>query len=119
MKIAISASEKDMTSKVDPRFGRAGYFLIYDLKSNVYEFVDNSQNLNAASGAGIQAAQNVLNQEVEALVTGNCGPKAFSVLNAANIKVYLGESLSLEEAVKEFKAGNLKSSDNANVEGHW
>lgn len=119
MKIAISASEKDMTSKIDPRFGRASYFLIYDLKSNNYEFVDNSQNLNAASGAGVQAAQNVVNQDVEALITGNCGPKAFSVLNAANIKIYLGENLSIEEAIKEFKAGNLKSSDNANVEGHW
>lgn len=119
MKIAISASEKSMTSSVDPRFGRANYFLIYDLENNNYQFIDNVQNLNAASGAGIQSAQNVINQNIEALITGNCGPKAFNVLNMSGVKVYLVNDLSLEEALKEFKAGNLKVSDNANVEGHW
>jgi predicted Fe-Mo cluster-binding NifX family protein len=119
MKLAITTSGKDLESKVDLRFGRAAGFIIYDLDSADFEFVDNTQNLNAMQGAGVQAAQNVANQGVDAIITGHCGPKAFMVLSNAGIKIYTGAEGTIAEAVEQFKKGELQEAGSADVEGHW
>lgn len=119
MKIAISSTGKTLDSAVDLRFGRAGGFIIYDLDNNSFEFIDNVQNLEAAQGAGIQAAQNVINQDVQALITGHCGPKAFKVLMAADVKIYTGAQGSIQEAIEKFKNNELQQAQEADVEGHW
>jgi predicted Fe-Mo cluster-binding NifX family protein len=119
MKIAISATGRELSSSVDPRFGRAKYFLVVDTDTNETVAHDNAQNLNAALGAGIQAGETVVRLGAIAVVTGNVGPKAFRVLNAAGIKVYLGSAMTVEEAVVKFKAGELPEVSAATVEGHW
>ena len=80
MKIAITSKEQTLEGYMDERFGRAPYFIIYNLENDTYQCIDNKQNLNSAQGAGIQAAQNITNTEAKALITGNVGPKAFQVL---------------------------------------
>jgi len=87
MKIAVTSTGKELTSEMDPRFGRAAYFLIVDPETMEFETVENSQNINLPQGAGIQAGQTIADKKVDTLVTGNCGPKAFRILQAANIKV--------------------------------
>jgi len=119
MKIAVSSEGKDLDSNVDPRFGRAKYFIIYDTETDEYSAVDNEQNLQAAQGAGIQAAQNVVGYKVEVAVSGNFGPKAFRTLSAAGIKAATWSEGSIREAVKMVKENRLKFADSANVEGHW
>lgn len=119
MKIAVTASGKEMTDRVDPRFGRAGFFITVDTETGEAHAHDNGQNLNAPQGAGIQAAQNVAELDVEAIITGNVGPKAFRTLNAAGIKIYLCAASTVEEAVNSFKAGTLQEVTEANVDGHW
>ena len=119
MKIAITSQGPDMASETDPRFGRAKFFIVVDMETDGSVAHDNAQNLNAAQGAGIQAAQNVAELDVEAVLTGNVGPKAFSTLQAGNIKVYLGATGSVEHAVEQFKVGQLECVTDANVEGHW
>jgi predicted Fe-Mo cluster-binding NifX family protein len=119
MKIAITSERTDLNSSVDTRFGRAKYFIIYDSETNTFSSIDNEQNLNAAQGAGIQSAQNVVNSEAECVITGHCGPKAFNVLNKANVKVYLTEGGTVKEALDAFTKGELKSTDGFDVEGHW
>jgi predicted Fe-Mo cluster-binding NifX family protein len=119
MKVIVTAQGETMDSQVDPRFGRAKNFIVIDTESGEFRTLDNTQNLNAAQGAGIQSAQNVANESVEALLTGNCGPKAFKVLSAANIKVYVGATGTVAEAIENLKNGELKESTEANVEGHW
>lgn len=119
MKIAVTAEGKELSAKVDSRFGRARFFIVADTETKEFEAVDNTQNLNAAQGAGIQAGRNVAGLGVEAVITGNVGPKAFSVLQASGIKVYTGAQGSVDEAIEAFKAGKLKAADDANVEGHW
>ena len=119
MKVAVTSQGPEMSSEVDPRFGRARYFVVVDVESGAFEAHDNAQNLNAAQGAGIQAAQNVIGLDVEAVLTGNVGPKAFSVLQAGNIQVCTGASGMVAEAVERFKTGGFSSASQANVEGHW
>lgn len=119
MKVAITSTGTDLSSPLDPRFGRAKYFLLVDTDSYAVTVQDNAVNLNAAQGAGVQAAEAVVRMGAEAVLTGNCGPKAFRVLEAAGTKVYLCEGGSVEEALQQFKAGTLQAASSANVEGHW
>ena len=117
MKIAVSATTPDLSAKVDPRFGRCQYFVIVDPDSMEFEGIENS-SASAGGGAGIAAAQMVVSKEVEAVLTGNCGPNAFSVLEAAGIKVMTGVSGGIQEAVESYKAGKYNAISQANVSPH-
>ncbi len=119
MKIAVTSSGKTLDSDLDPRFGRALYFLIVDTETMALEVKENSQNLNLPQGAGIQAGKTVADTGAEAVITGNCGPKAFNVLTAANIKVITGVNGTVKDAVEKFKSGELQHAGGPNVEGHW
>ncbi len=119
MRVAVSSRGTDMASEVDPRFGRAKFFIVVDTDSDEFTVHDNVQNLNAPQGAGIQAAQNVVGLDVAAVLTGNVGPNAFATLEAGNVQVYVNATGSVEHAVEQFKAGRLECVASPNVEGHW
>lgn len=119
MKIAFSTSGNDLSAPLDTRFGRAPKFLVYDTDTKAVTIVDNTQNLNAAQGAGVQSAQNVAASGAEVLVSGHCGPKAFSVLDAADIKVFTTDVETVADALKAYEAGSLKALTSADVGGHW
>ena len=119
MKIVISAKGPDLEAQVDPRFGRSSYFLLVNPESMEYEVLPNGQNVQAAQGAGIQAAALIARQRPGALLTGNCGPKAYHTLLAAGISVFLGVAGSVRDAVQEFRAGKLTPARGPNVTGHW
>ena len=119
MKIAVSSRGKDINSQVDPRFGRAAYVIIVDSDTNNFNVIDNSANVNAMKGAGIQAAGNVVNSGAEVLLTGHCGPNAFKALQAGKVAVSNDASGTVMESVKAYLDGKLSHADGANVEGHW
>ena len=119
MKIAITSKGTELDSEVEPRFGRAPYFLIVDSDTMEFEAVDNASNVNAFKGAGIQAAAAVGEKGARVVLTGFCGPNAFKVLNAAGIKVANDVTGKVRDAVAGFKAGKYAFADNANVDGHW
>jgi predicted Fe-Mo cluster-binding NifX family protein len=119
MKIAVTSKGKDLNSEVDPRFGRASYILIIDTETLEFEAVDNSDNVNAFKGAGIQAASMISNKKADVLLTGFCGPKAFEVLKAAKIKVADNISGIVKDVVLKFNKSEVKFTDSPNVEQHW
>jgi predicted Fe-Mo cluster-binding NifX family protein len=119
MKIAVSAKGKDLEAEVDPRFGRAAFIMIVDTDTLDYEALDNSANSNAFKGAGIQAAGMVADHKAEVLLTGHCGPKAFSALKAAGVKVANEASGTVREAVQAFQDGRFSYAQDADVGGHW
>ena len=119
MQIVITAQGPDLNSPVDPRFGRAKYFILADTQLDALISHDNTQNRNAPQGAGIQAAQAVARLGAEAVLTGHVGPKAFVVLRTANVAVYTGASGTVREAIDAFKSGKLQAAQTADVEGHW
>jgi predicted Fe-Mo cluster-binding NifX family protein len=119
MKIVVTSSGKTVDSPVDPRFGRAAFFVVLDTETGAAEAHDNAQNLQAAQGAGVQAAQAVSRLGAQAVLTGHCGPKAFRTLKAAGIQVVVGASGTVQEAVEGYRKGNLKPVESPDVEGHW
>ena len=119
VKIAVTAQGNELSSEIDLRFGRAKWLIVVDAETGDFEAHDNFVNLNAVQGAGIQTGQNIANLGVEAVITGNVGPNAFKTLNAANVRVFIAEKQTVQEAMDLFKTGKLKEVDQANVEGHW
>ena len=119
MKIAVTSTGTELTSDIDPRFGRAAYFVIINPDTMKYEAIENKQAFDLPKGAGIQAGQTIVDQNVDALITGNCGPKAFQILEHAGIKILLGANGRVIDAVQQYKNGELKYAQSPNVEGHW
>lgn len=119
MKIAVTSKGTELDAEVDPRFGRAPYVIIVDPATLEFEAVDNSENVNAFKGAGIQAATMVSDRGAEVLLTGYCGPNAFKTLSAVGIKVAGDVAGTVRAAVALFNQGELTYVDSANVEGQW
>ena len=119
MRIAVTSQGSSLQSGLDPRFGRAKYFIVMDTETGAFSAVDNDANLNAAQGAGIQAAKRIVELGVDALITGHVGPKAFSALQAGGTKIYAGASSTVAEAIAQFQAGQLAAAASPDVEGHW
>ena len=119
MKVAVTSQGPDMASELDPRFGRAKFFILVDTETGEFTTHDNTQNLNAVQGAGIQAAQNVVNLGAAAVITGNVGPKAFTTLQAGDVSIYINAAGSVRDAVEQFKDDRLECVGKPNVEGHW
>lgn len=118
MKVAISSSGRDLESSIDPRFGRCPYFIIVDTDTLSYELLPNS-TVSTFHGAGIQAAQLIASKGVNAVLTGNIGPNAYDALSAAGIDVYTGVSGVIKDALGRFKRGELNSSIEPTVRGHF
>ena len=116
MKIAVTALGETLDSPVDQRFGRARYFILYDTETEEWNAHSNEQNLEAPQGAGIQAGQKVIDLGAEAVITGHCGPKAFTTLKAGNVQVYQEATGTVKEALAAMQAGRLKKAGQADVE---
>ena len=119
MKICIPAVGEGLDSQLDVRLGRATNLVFVDTESGEVRTVANTQNVNAAQGAGVQTGQRIVAEGADAIIAGNCGPKAFAVLRAAGIKLFLVEGGRIADLVDRLKASDLCETDAANVEGHW
>jgi predicted Fe-Mo cluster-binding NifX family protein len=82
-----------------------------------FQAVDNP-SLSAIGGAGVQSAQYVTERGSQAVVTGNVGPNAYGVFQAAQIPVYLYGEGTVSHAVEAYKAGQLRSATGATVSQH-
>lgn len=121
-KIAISSEGPTLEDRVDPRFGRAAGFVIVDLATLDFEYLDNGAGQVRAQGAGIQAAETVARAGVTAVLTGYVGPKAFQALAAAGIRVAQNmENISVREAMERCSSGEISwmqaSQANGNGQG--
>jgi predicted Fe-Mo cluster-binding NifX family protein len=118
MRIAISATGTNLDAEVDPRFGRCQYFIIADVETNKFEGIDNT-SATSAGGAGISAAQMIVEKGVGAVLTGNCGPNAHQVLSSAGIKIITGVSGKIKDVIEEYKLGTYSAAHQPNVADHY
>lgn len=119
LRLAVTATGPGLSSALDSRFGRARYLVIVDLPERSVYTVENSAGMDAAQGAGVQAAQVVIDSGATGLLTGHCGPKAYRALQAAGIDVLLTDEKTVAEALDQYEAGGLMPTASADVQGHW
>ena len=118
MKIAVSSKGPTLEDQVDPRFGRCPYFLIVNPVSLEFEALPNT-SAELGGGAGIQSAQLVIEQGASVILTGSCGPNAVKVLEQGNVHIVTGVSGMVTQAVQQFAAGSLKSSNTEPAAGRF
>ena len=70
-------------------------------------------------GAGIKTASKMVDLDVDAVGSGFVGPKAFSVLAAAGIKVFSGLEGSVKEAIERISSGEITPDSAPSSNGHW
>ena len=110
MKIAIPVDNNSQESKVCISFGRTPYFIIYETDTKETTFLDNHAAASQG-GAGIKAAQGIVDEGISALITPRCGENAADVLKAANVKLYKTMNDSVEDNILAFVAGDLSLLD--------
>jgi predicted Fe-Mo cluster-binding NifX family protein len=111
MKLCVTSTGRDLDSKIDFHFGRAPYFLIVNTETMDFEVVENIAQITGR-GAGVSAAQMILDKGAAAVLTGIIGPNAFDALKFAHVDIYEGLSGSdtVSEAVERFKKGEYRES---------
>ena len=117
MKIAITSMGEKLEDKVDPRFGRCHYFILFDTNTNKFEAIENT-SAQGMGGVGIQSGQIMADKGVETVITGSCGPNAFQTLQAAGIKVITGATGTVQETIDKCKSGGFKPVSQANASAH-
>ena len=117
MKIVVTANGSDLDGPASAVFGRCPTYVFADTETMQFEAVENPA-MGAPGGAGIQAAQFVAERDAQAVVTGNVGPNSFSVLQAANVPVYLFAGGTVRQAVEAYKAGQLPTAGSASAPAH-
>ena len=106
MKLAITGGTPQFETQLERRFGRCAYFIIVDTETRAWESFPNPA-VEARGGAGTQAAQFLANQGVEAVISGDFGPNAFTALDAASIQMVSAQEGQAKTLVDDFLAERL------------
>ena len=114
-KVAVSSEGPSLDDMVDPRFGRAGGFVIVNPETMETSYLDNGASQTMAQGAGIETAERMSAAGVTVVLSGYVGPKAFEALKAAGIKVCQDlDGMTVREAVEKYKNGDAPFADAPN-----
>lgn len=106
MKIAMTSNGRELKDEHDPRFGRCTYFLIWDTEQGTLKVMENKGQLSGG-GAGIAAAQQIMDEDVAVVITGNMGPNAYNLMKSSGVKVYQCKTGSCQEALDLYTGGKL------------
>jgi len=117
MKIVIPVDEKTLESDVCASFGRTPYFLIHDTETKESVFIDNSAAASTG-GAGIKAAQTIVDNKANVLLAPRCGENAADVLKSADIKIFKTTSASAKGNIDDFIDGKLSLLDEIHAGFH-
>ncbi len=119
MKIAVPVDEQSLQAPVCLSFGRAPYYLLYDSDKGEAVFMANSAAASSG-GAGIKAAQTLVDAQIGALLTPRCGENAAAVLVAAGVKLYKSQAGAAQANLDAWQAGELPrlADFHAGLHGH-
>lgn len=106
MKIAMPVNDTFVEGEVCPSFGRTPYFMVYDTETKESKFFDN-EAASSQGGAGIKAAQIIVDKDINVLLTPRCGDNAAEVIGAANIEMYKVIKGSIKDNIDAFSEGKL------------
>lgn len=107
MKVAISVDAVNTDARLSQRFGRAPAFMVVETDEDRRQVYSNPAQ-TASGGAGVQAAEFLVNKGVQAVISGRFGPKAFDVLDSANITMYQAQSSDPNELITKLLKGDLE-----------
>ena len=119
VKVSISTSSSDINGQVNPVFDRCPGHIIAEVEGSEIKSHSFIPNNPLPRGAGISVAQTAIFRKVNAVISGNIGPKAFEVLQQAGIKFYPAPKMNIKEAIEKLAAGELKEKTSASVDTNF
>ncbi len=113
MKIAISATGRDLDSNIDIKFERCHFFLILDLEKNSLLPIENKTKDRPYEIGGV-IGQLIANEGIDSVITSDIGPSAFEMFKQYGIKIYQSKGI-VEDAIQLLKDGKLLELTKATV----
>ncbi len=113
MIIAIPVTDNTASAKVNTTLGRSPFYLIYNSSTKETTFIRNTA-AEAKGGAGIKAAQLLLDQSITDLITPRSGTNALDVLKEAGVNIYESNSSDVLSNITDLENNKL----NPITEGH-
>ncbi len=110
MIIAVSANSDNVNEQMEPRFGRAAGFMLFNSETNSFSYVENSANSQLAQGAGIQTAQMLADHNVEVAISGRFGPKALAAMERGGIEMVELDGVTVRQAAESYLSRQPKGS---------
>lgn len=108
MKVAIPSMGKELSNQADERFGRAAYYIIYDVATKSFESVDNTAK-DEVSGAGGSAVRLLDKEGVKVVLVPEVGPKALAAFKAFEMKAFTYEKgTSVADVIRQYQENALK-----------
>ncbi|MBU3160714.1 NifB/NifX family molybdenum-iron cluster-binding protein [Clostridium frigoris] len=107
MKIVISSDGKINENLLDKRFGRCEYFQIHDTESGEVKILENKRQ-SSSGGAGIVASNQLIEEKVDVIITGNLGPNAFELIEKAGIRAYKCGIMDISSVLEKYNKGELE-----------
>ncbi len=108
MRVAVSSEGTTLEDRVHEQFGRCTTFLIVDTDTMECKDIEN-RFADSATGAGTACAEIIFNEQVQAVISGQVGPKAYEALRAGDVSIYLSPpGISAREAVRKYCDGLLR-----------
>lgn len=104
MKAIITSTGDQLTSKFDLRFGRAGWFCVYDKETKTTNFIENSFK-NSNGGAGTKTSEMAAELGATQVISGHFGPKAQDMLERLKIQMVTmdDEELKVEDIIEKLE----------------
>lgn len=113
MKIAISATGRNIDSNINTKFERCPFFLIVDIEKNILSPIENKTK-DRPHEIGGTVGKLIANQEIDTVIANDIGPRAFEIFKQYGIKMYRAEGL-VEDAIQYLKDGKLPEITEATV----
>lgn len=120
MKLAAATQQGGLSDQISPMVGRAPTFTLVEVEDDKIKDSSVMQNqfAQSASGAGIQAAQMLVNEGIKAILGGNFGPNLAGVFSQAGVQMYQVQGETVENAVKKYLKGELTQVSGATGPAH-
>jgi predicted Fe-Mo cluster-binding NifX family protein len=116
MKIAISAKGKTAVGTVDPKFGNAAGFVLFDTDTGSADYLDNAAQRELTTAKGIKTAQMLLKEGAQAVITGQIGPKAAQIFHRAGVDIYICTGGPIRSAVESFSKSELPKAGSEDIQ---
>lgn len=109
MILLISAQQPESQSPINERFGRTEWLMKYDSETAQWQSLTNPGS-QRSGGAGVAAAQFVIDQKADVVISGAFGPNAAGAFRAANITMSLfsKEVKTVQQAAEYFLQDKLE-----------
>lgn len=117
MKIVIPVNNDTDNPDIAESLGRAPFYMVYDTETKTSETIVNPAQ-DSPSGAGVKAAQTIVNTGAKILLTIRCGDRAFEVLDGAGVKLMEGFTGTAKENIDAYVDGKMSELDTIHAGHH-